>query len=184
MLFRFENRLVVLFSLIALSFVLSGCEEKAAPPPQPARPPAVKKKAAPPPRKEEVKREVKKEVRYFYDPSGKKDPFLPFIAVAPVVEEEEVEEEVPLTELQTYELSQLKLVAVMNIGGKGVAMVEDPAGKGHTLRVGTLIGKNRGKVVAIEEGNVLVEEKYRDILGEIKSSIKELVIEAPEGGKR
>ena len=104
---------------------------------------------------------------YFYDPSGKKDPFFPAvvdekdISYSDVDEEEGVDAGPPPTPLEMYELSQLKLVAIMKFGAKDVAMVEDPDGKGHTLYIGTLIGKNKGLVLRMEEGKVFIEEKYR-----------------------
>lgn len=169
------------FYLAFFSFFLLSCSVDPAPPVVISKKSTVKKKVkTPPPQKKVLKKKAIQKRNYIYNPSGKRDPFLPFIARV----SEEVEEElVPKTELQEYELSQLKLVALMTIGAKQVAMVEDPKGKGHVLKIGTLIGKNKGKVLAIKAGIVLIEEKYRDILGEIKSTIKELVIKAPEGGK-
>ena len=110
------------------------------------------------------------------------DPFLPFLATMLVGEDLETVDEELLTELERYDLSQLKLVAVMDLAGKWVAQVETPDGMGHTVYVGTPIGSKRGKVVSIKDGKVSVEEKYRDILGDIKTEIDELVIEHPEGG--
>jgi len=177
----------MILCLALFSFFLSSCGEEPAAPPAvlPKRPVAKKKVPSPPPPPPQkvVKDDAGEKTEYIYNPSGKRDPFLPFIARAPL-EELAAAEAVPMTELQEYELSQLKLVAVMTLGAKSVAMVEDPNGKGHVLRMDTLIGKNRGKVVGIKKGKVLIEEKYRDILGEIKSTIKELVIQAPEGGKQ
>ena len=70
----------------------------------------------------------------------------------------------------------------MDLAGKWVAQVETPDGMGHTVYVGTLIGRNRGKVLSIKDGKVSVEVKFRDILGDMKTDIEELVIEHPEGG--
>lgn len=177
-----KKKWIVLFFLVFSGFFFYGCQEEVvAPVPQPKRPP-VKKKAVAPAEKEEVKKEEPEKIEYVYDPAGKRDPFLPFIASISVSEEEEEEEQVPLTELQKYDLSQLKLVAVMKMKDKNLAMVQDPMGKGHTIYVGTWIGKNRGKVSEILKNKVLVAEKFRDAVGEIKIETKELVIEAPEGG--
>ena len=122
---------------------------------------------------------------YFYDPSGKKDPFFPAVAdekdisSSDVNESGDVDTGPPPTPLEMYELSQLKLVAIMKFGAKDVAMVEDPEGKGHTLYIGTLIGKNKGMVLRMEEGKVLIEEKYRK-RGKTISEIKMLFIHAGE----
>ena len=121
---------------------------------------------------------------YFYDPSGKKDPFFPAVVDEKSIslsgdEAEGVDAGPPPTPLEMYELSQLKLVAIMKFGAKDVAMVEDPEGKGHTLYIGTLIGKNKGMVLRMEEGKVLIEEKYRK-RGKTISEIKMLLIHAGE----
>ncbi len=171
----------ILFCFAFFSFFISSCADE--PAPQIVIPKRSKPKIrvkTPTPQKKAAVEKIRKKMEYVYNPSGKRDPFLPFIARAPM---EEVEVSVPKTELQEYELSQLTLVAVMSMGGKKVAMVEDPKGKGHVLRKGTLIGMNKGRVVGIEKDKVLIEERYRDILGDIKSTIKELVIKAPEGGE-
>ena len=117
---------------------------------------------------------------YFYDPAGKKDPFFPVVVDEKAIKVsdaglEGVDVGPPPTPLEMYELSQLKLVAIMKFGAKDVAMVEDPEGKGHTLYIGTLIGKNKGMVIKMEEGKVLIEEKYRK-RGNTISEIKMLFI--------
>jgi type IV pilus assembly protein PilP len=121
---------------------------------------------------------------YFYDPSGKKDPFFPAVVDEKDISLSDAEVEgadsgLPPTPLEMYELSQLNLVAIMKFGSKDVAMVEDPEGKGHTLYIGTLIGKNKGAVLRMEEGKVLIEEKYRK-RGKTISEIKMLLIHAGE----
>jgi len=178
------------FFLLSVFFGIlffQGCGgEGESPVPVPG-PPDAKKKVVKKAEKPDVKKETIQEeekVLYAYDPSGKKDPFFPFVSQVTVALEDEGEDEVPLTELQQYELSQLKLVAVMKLKGRNIAMVEDPQGKGHTIYVGTWIGKNKGKVAGIEPGKVLVEERFRDLAGKINTEIKELVIDAAEGGIR
>ncbi|MDT8317280.1 MAG: pilus assembly protein PilP [bacterium] len=122
---------------------------------------------------------------YFYDPAGKKDPFFPAvvdeknISLSDEDKLEGVDAGPPPTPLEMYELSQLKLVAIMKFGDRDVAMVQDPEGKGHTLYIGTLIGKNKGMVLRMEEGKVLIEEKYRKS-GNTISEIKMLFIHAGE----
>ena len=135
------------------------------------------------PAKEDAVKKPKKELKFFYDPAGRRDPFSSFLVNVPVLEEEAEEEGIPLTELQQYEISQLNLVAVVEMGDKNMAMVQDPQGKGHSLYVGTLIGKHRGKVVVIERRKVSIEEKHRNVLGGVESKIIELIIESPDGGK-
>ena len=70
-----------------------------------------------------------------------------------------------LTELQKFELHQLKLVAIVSRIATPYAMVEDPNAKGHTLTRGTLIGKNWGRVAQINPECVVIREEYRDYTG-------------------
>lgn len=107
-----------------------------------------------------------------YDPKGKRDPFLPFLKV------ETKAAYVPLGKvppLQRYDLGELKLVGVM-WGGRGYrALVEDGEGKGHTVTVGTRIGRDGGVVSRITQDEVIVKEFSGDSGGakyERKNSLK------------
>lgn len=185
---KFQSLHIILF-LFLLVFV-AACEEES---PQSPRQPAAKtakakkvqKKPVPVQKTEEEKKEEEEKITYAYDPAGKKDPFFPILVEKPVETEDmaAVESGEPKTFLETLDLSQLKLVAVMIMGKKRVAMVEDPEGKGHSIYIGTPIGKSGGKVAGIEEGKVLIEEKYKK-RGEVVPVIKELVIQTAEDRKR
>ena len=187
---KISGIMMALIPLLFLSF--AGCEdEPPAPPPQVAKKkkPATKPgaKAVAVPKKEEALAE-KKEIKYIYDPSGKRDPFQPsaeYLIDDPVVgghPPDDNGDPWEPTPPEMFELSQLKLVAVMHLPKKSVAMVEDPEGKGHTIYVGSYIGKNRGQVVKIEQNKLFVEEKARTLAGTYKTTTHELVIEAREGG--
>lgn len=105
-----------------------------------------------------------KEEKYFYDPTGKTDPFKSFIAI--MEEQREKERAKPKTYLETLELSQLDLVMIA-VGSKGRwAMVRDSKGIGHVIREGTAIGTNGGVVFKIEKGEVIVREEYLDFRGQ------------------
>ena len=122
----------------------------------------VKKEAG----KKEIKSEGEKEVAFIYDPTGKTDPFKSFIA-----EQEEIAEKKkrkPKTYLETLDLSQLELIAII-VGPKGNwAMVREAKGLGHVIKEGTAIGTKGGVVKKITEREVLVREEYRDFRGRIK----------------
>ncbi|MCX5878139.1 MAG: pilus assembly protein PilP [Deltaproteobacteria bacterium] len=152
------------------SFFASGA--MAAPPaadavykePRPLKQVIEKDKAVPP---AEAKKEEKKEQpRYTYDPTGKTDPFKSFIA-----EQEEMEEKTkrrPKTYLETLDLSQLELIAVI-VGAKGnYAMVKDSKGTGHVIQKGTAIGTNGGFVERITDKEVVIREEYKDFKGTVR----------------
>jgi len=69
--------------------------------------------------------------------------------------------------LEAFDLGALKLVAVMQMGGKHVAMVEDHEGKGYVVRKGSYIGRDNGRVVNITERNVEIVEDEFNVVGEI-----------------
>ena len=109
---------------------------------------------------------------YVYDPTGKRDPFQPFIAMQTPVKP--VEEEIPVTPLQQYDLSQLKLVAILVGKEGGRAMVEDTEGKGYVIEKGVYVGRRFGKVKAVLKDRVIIEERYKDYMGKVKS--KEIIL--------
>ena len=112
---------------------------------------------------EPAKEEEKEQKTYSYDVTGKTDPFKSFIA-----EQEEMAEKVkrkPRTYLETLDLSQLELIAIV-VGPHGnYAMVRDSKGTGHVIVKGTAIGTNGGVVDKINEKEVIIKEEYRDFRG-------------------
>jgi len=116
---------------------------------------------------------------YVYDPIGKRDPFQPFIATQTPVTP--AGEELPVTPLQQYDLSQLKLVAILVGTGEGKAMVEDAEGKGYIVEKGIYVGRNFGKVKAVLKDRVVIEERYKDYMGEVKT--KEIVLQLQPPGE-
>ena len=104
---------------------------------------------------------------YYYNPTGKTDPFKSFIAIQEEVEEKRKAK--PKTYLETLDLSQLELIAIIN-GPKGsYAMVRDSKGLGHVVMRGTAIGTNGGVIDKITEKEVIIKEEYRDFRGTKKT---------------
>jgi len=113
-----------------------------------------------------------------YDPIGRRDPFRPPHA-APATATGE-----PRTPLERYEIGQLKLVAIIYDTHEPRAVVEDDAGLGYIIKVGTAIGLNGGQVRAIERGQVLVEEDSVDFYGDRHPSSVVLQLRTSERGTR
>jgi Tfp pilus assembly protein PilP len=157
-----------LLPVLALSFFASGA--LAAPPdvvdkePKPLKQVIEKDKAAP---TAEAKKEEKKEgPKYAYDPTGKTDPFKSFIAEQQNVED--TAKRKPKTFLETLDLSQLELIAII-VGAKGnYAMVKDSKGTGHVITKGTGIGINGGFVERITDKEVVIREEYKDFKGTVR----------------
>jgi Tfp pilus assembly protein PilP len=108
----------------------------------------------------------KKDNGYIYDPTGKTDPFKSFIAL-----QEEMEEKLkrkPRTYLETVDLSQLELTAIVTSQKENWAMVRDSKGLGHVIRKGTYIGTNGGVVHEIKKKEVIIREQFKDFRGNIR----------------
>ena len=54
-----------------------------------------------------------------------------------------------LLPLEQFEVNEFQLVSIVIGPGGNKAMVQDASGKGYLLPVGSKIGKNQGRVVAI-----------------------------------
>jgi Tfp pilus assembly protein PilP len=103
------------------------------------------------------------EAQSVYDPAGKTDPFKSFI-----LEQEEMAEKVkrkPRTYLETLDLSQLELIAIITGPRGNYAMVRDSKGVGHVIVKGTAVGTNGGVVDKITDKEVTIREEYQDFRG-------------------
>ena len=139
-------------------------------------------KKKPEPAKGAEKKEPEKEEVYSYNPAGKPDPFKPFLQLTPL---RDPMKSVPLTPLQKYELSQLKLVAIISTPEGNIGLVEDATGKGYFVKKGTGIGKNDGKVTKILNDRVMIEEVFLDVLGRKKvNEIPLSLHKLEEGGEQ
>jgi type IV pilus assembly protein PilP len=166
--------------LIVFLFLIGGCGGGTPPSSLPVKTksPAVAKKEEPPKVAEKKEPEKKEEAEYSYNPAGKPDPFKPFIQLSPAREASRT----PLTPLQKFDISQLKLVAIISTPEGNIAMVEDATGKGYFLKKGTWIGKNDGKVTKILKDKVIIEEVYQDIFGQRKTNEISLFLQKIEEG--
>jgi type IV pilus assembly protein PilP len=105
---------------------------------------------------------------YVYDPRGKTDPFKPFITELEG-EEEEGKKKKPKTYLETLDLSQLELTAIIVSPKGNFAMVRDSKGLGYVIREGTPVGTKGGVVHEVKEREVVIREEYRDFRGDKKT---------------
>ena len=138
------------------------------------------------PEKEETQT-AEKEEGYVYNPVGKVDPFVSFIAKSGTGKtgsksltardlelqdgEEIIPEGEPETELEKIEIGNLTLTAVIRGKSKVWAMVIDPKGKGYFLEKGTKIGKQSGVV-----DEIICEQKETAYGVEI---VRKVVIKVP-----
>lgn len=95
-----------------------------------------------------------------YDPSGRRDPFLPMFQPG-----QQVELDSNLPPLQRVGLTELSLIGVLWGNYGYTAMVQTPDGKGYSIRRGTRIGPNNGVVSSITERGIIVQERFTDVYG-------------------
>ncbi|MBU2481017.1 MAG: pilus assembly protein PilP [Proteobacteria bacterium] len=113
-----------------------------------------------------------------YNSSGKIDPFIPLIqekseSPASVIDDRPKR---ILTPLEKIDLSQIKLVAIISMKNRKIAMVEEANGKGYEVGIGTYIGKNQGRIFEITDSSIVVKEVTRDFKGQLKENVQEIKI--------
>jgi len=163
---------ISLLALLCLGLALpAGCgSDPVAPPPRPS---TRAKKDAPPPIEETVVKEAPVD-DYSYVSIGKRDPFRSFIILkvdSPI--------DGAVGPLQVHEIDQYQLRGIVWNIGEPRAMVEDPDGVGHVVELGTLIGKNWGKVTQIKPNSLVITEEYRDPI-ENELIINEVTMRLPD----
>lgn len=120
--------------------------------------------------------EAEPEEEYRYDPTGKPDPFRSFVKL-----QEDLEDGVT-TPLERFDLTQLMVTAIIWGSDRPRALIRDPAGKGYIISAGTPIGKNKGRVVSIEDNLVRVKETYVDFRDRATTKEVEMRLYESQGG--
>lgn len=117
------------------------------------------------------------EAEYRYDPAGKPDPFRSFVRV-----NFSDDPEAMASPLERFDLSQLNLTGVIWHHDEPRALITDPSGKGYIVGVGTAIGKNKGRVIQIDDNRVLVKETYVDFRDRATTQEIALLLYGTQGG--
>jgi type IV pilus assembly protein PilP len=113
-----------------------------------------------------------------YDPDEHRDPFRSFIVDTLAAKQTEHSR----GPLEFFDLSQLKLVAVVVSQDNPHALVYDPSGKGYIVSVGTKIGKRQGHIVEMSQSSMVVQETQEDVHGDMTARNIEMKIRHSEGG--
>ena len=99
---------------------------------------------------------------YHYDMQGQRDPLEPLVKeVLPETLRPKLPgPERPLGPLERFDISALKLVGIVwgELGRK--ALIKAPDGKSYFATLDTYMGKYSGKVIAIENDRLVIEEEY------------------------
>jgi type IV pilus assembly protein PilP len=160
----------ILILMLLFGIVVSGCRDTGHTPPTASTPIVAQPAQKPITQATPTIVEAKPQEEYSYNALGRRDPFA-----AIVVKEEKQAKAGERPPLERYNLYDFKLAGVV-WGGFGYnAMIEAPDGKGYLVRVGTILGPNRGVVKRITQDIMVIEEKFKNFSGETER--KEIVIE-------
>lgn len=122
--------------------------------------------------------EMREVDKFQYQLENRPDPFLPFLSKkneSNLTDDSPANEETGklLTGMQLFEPGQLRLVALLKVGGRNVAMVEDVTGKGYRLSENMLIGRH-GVIDRISDEKIEITESYKTKTGRVVT--KEIVM--------
>lgn len=147
------NRRTLPAALAAALALLAAC---GAPPP----PPRANRPPLPPAKTVEEEKVAAPQNIYVYSPVGKRDPFQNVFAVKEVTPVKNPGTKP--TPLQRFPLDRLKLSVTMTGTSSPSAMIEDPEGRGWTVKIGTFVGQNWGKVTSIQRDQIIITETITD----------------------
>jgi len=154
---------------VTLALVAAGCGGKDKVDPNANKAPAVRPQVVAP--------VVPVAATYHYDPTDKTDPFKSYIR-----REVTLESEANQSPLERFDLSQLIVMGIIWGVDEPRALIKDPTGKGYIVRAGTPIGKNKGRILRIEDNKVVVKETYLDHLD--RATTKEVELELYANGRK
>ncbi len=172
---RMRTTLLLICGLTLTAVPMVGCGGGGGSAPAPSARPTPMKDTGPAEAIAEEEPVEEETARYSYNSIGKRDPFRSFIAKEVVV----IGDGGPLGPLQLHDIDSYQLRGIIwNIQAPR-ALVEDPDGIGHVVELGTLIGKNWGKVTQIKPEELIITEEYRDPI-ENELIINEITMRLPD----
>ena len=141
--------------VLAAALAFAACGGSPPPPPRKLAPPPAAPKAT-----DEEAAPAAPTTMYVYSPIGKRDPFQNVFGNKEN-DSVRVEGRRP-TPLQKWSLDQLRLSMTVTGTSSPMAMLEDPENRGWPVRLGDFVGKNWGKVTAIQRDQIVVTETITD----------------------
>lgn len=163
------NLIISIVLALFLISVSTGCDSKK----QDKKPTPQQLAAKVEPSKAEVPKEpaAKPDEGYSYDPHGRRDPFKSLI----IAEKGKIRPD-ELPPLQRVDSADLRLTGIIwDKSGYYLAILETPDAKGFVVKEGTIVGLNKGVIKKITNRSLIIEEKIKTYLGELK--IREVPLE-------
>ena len=162
--------------MLLLIWTLSGCGELVEGPQTPAAP------TLPSPIAKKIEDKLEDEEHkegYSYIAAGKRDPFQSFLG-SRILDPTVPSNDAP--PLQRWDVERYIVRGIIFATESPRALVVDPEGIGHVVRLGTYVGRNWGKVTAIADQLVVVTEEFKTIEDELQVNSVELRLGV--GGKQ
>ncbi len=138
---------------------------------------ASKNKVAHKPRAVPAKKDTALETAYRYDPTGKPDPFKSWIKKITSLTPESA-----ASPLERFDLTQLQITGIIWDMEAPRALIKDPTGKGYIVEEGTPVGKNKGRIMRIDDNRIIVKETYVDFQDRATTKEVELKLYGRNGG--
>lgn len=113
---------------------------------------------------------------FVYDPRGRRDPFKSYGGIIEESSKKSLLSEDESKPLQSYDIDQFKLVAVMWNVNNPRAMFMDPKAQIHIVGRDERIGRKNGYIAVIREGEVVVVEQIKNEENQSSYSTKVLRI--------
>jgi Tfp pilus assembly protein PilP len=104
------------------------------------------------------------EEEYKYDLKGRRDPFLSLVAIT----KERPIKKKGASPFESYDVDEIKLVAIAWDADKHYALIMLPNGKAYTITEGMTLGLQGGKITKINRSSVVVREYIKDFKGDLK----------------
>ena len=169
-------RKTVLLFILCLLLSFGACSKE----PISVKKPAIKQ-AAPVAAQQQQQQtvETKDETKtkfYAYDPRGKRDPFLSLIKTTKAKEKKRRPDAPPI---ESFSVDEISLLAIASDKDEGYALVLLPNNKTYTIKKGTVLGLEGGKVEEISEDKIVIREFVKDYLGNVKP--KDTVLKLHKG---
>ncbi len=115
-----------------------------------AQPPVITPAPAAPAAKEGV---------YEYSGLDRRDPF------APLISKREAGKQKNVAPLETYEVNEIKVIAILWSKNRYYAVFSLPDGKSYSVNEGARVGTHNGTVTKIAKDRVVIRERVRDARG-------------------
>lgn len=163
----------------ALAVMTIGCSQAPAPKPGAATAPAGRPAASVP-----AHRTAGPAPPFLYEPGTLRDPFQPPVSnwdrggdhgrsPAPDLERAR-------TALESFAMEELRVVGILGARGGRSALVRDPGGHVHAVRVGDYVGRDFGRVEAIEDAGLVLLEAIADGSGDWVTRTRRLPLHRAE----